>query len=89
MTTPTLTPLEMALCALSFFRVRHSRQARFKTGQRREQVVSRYRENVRACREYIREARAAGFRGSIRQQVYSLSPKFRNPQSAIRNPQLI
>lgn len=65
--------LKYALLALSAFRHRHDRVQRFKTGRRRHQLVPvNYREHAATARRYIRDARAAGFRGSIREQAMAI-----------------
>jgi hypothetical protein len=61
--------LKYALCALSFYAVRHEKVAQFKSGQRKFKLVSRYEQNVATARRYIRRARKLGFHGSIREQV--------------------
>lgn len=65
----TNSGLEYALCALSFYRGRHIWKER---GSRRGALVqnrvkdlSASGNNRRACRTFIRKARAVGFRGSI------------------------
>lgn len=59
--------LTAALCALSYYRHRHDTRPLFKSGRRAAQRVpvdrTRY---VARAREYIAQARALGFRGSIR-----------------------
>ena len=64
--------LKYAHCALSFYGHRHSRVPRFANATRKRNVsktVSRFRENVRMARHYIKLARRAGWRGSILREV--------------------
>jgi hypothetical protein len=63
--------LQDALCALSFYRARHQRRTKYKhaTGRRAQQTVSVYTEYTRTAKRFIQQARAAGFRGSIRTLV--------------------
>lgn len=62
--------LKYALCALSFFRGRHVKRRLFKQARRmRNPLVSLNHDYVREARHYIREARRAGFRGSIRKML--------------------
>lgn len=63
--------LQDALCALSFYRVRHQRRAKYEhaTGRRAQQTVSVYKEYTVISKWFIRDARAAGFRGSIRKML--------------------
>jgi hypothetical protein len=53
------------LCASSFFRGRHQQVAMFKTGRRKGVLCSKFAERCEAARDYIRLARAAGFRGTF------------------------
>lgn len=66
-----LTPLGLALVALSFFRTRHHRVAKYKNakGRRRGETVAVYQTHAQLAREYAGRARAAGFSGSIREAV--------------------
>jgi len=66
-----LTGLEYALCALSFFRNRHGTRSRYKHPSKRHEgmTVPVYRDYVRNAREYVRLARDAGWRGSIRKAM--------------------
>lgn len=68
--------LQHALCALSFFHSRHSRDPRFKKDKKiasllkKNQInqirtVSHYREWVRMARVFSCKAREAGWKGSI------------------------
>ena len=60
--------LKHALIALSFFRARHQQVRRFRHPTRASnarQTVSKYGERVASARAHIRQARAAGWRGSI------------------------
>jgi hypothetical protein len=62
--------LKFALCALSFFRRRNDRRPAFKTSNKRNMpTVSARGERVAMARKFIRRAREAGFRGSIRAAV--------------------
>ena len=73
----TLTGLECALCAWSFYRGRHERTRTYKHSRSRaraEQTTGHRAEYVRAARFYIREARRLGWRGSFRGQVLSRTP---------------
>lgn len=69
-----LSALQCALCALSYYRRRHvwkekgSRRGALVRGHRIKDL-SRSAEAVSECRYWLRRARAAGFRGSIRRQV--------------------
>lgn len=65
-----------ALIALGFFRSRHQRQPRFKRARRRSnkrQTVSCYKSSTSLARDYIKRARSAGWRGSIRKIILSLA----------------
>lgn len=69
-----LTGLQAALCAMSYYRRRHVwKEKGSRRGcmarHRRIKDLSKSGYNRRRCKEFIREARAAGFRGSINQQV--------------------
>lgn len=63
--------LKDALCALSFYRQRHSRRPQYKhaTGRRAARTLSVYVEYTARTKQFIRKARTAGFRGSIRQKL--------------------
>jgi len=65
--------LKYALLALSYFRHRHDLVPRFKTGRRCHHLVPvNYRKHATMARQYIQSARAAGFRGSIRDQAMAV-----------------
>jgi len=68
--------LKEALLALSFFRGRHTRRPVYKhaTGRRALQTISVNREYTTRAKEYIRDARAAGFQGSIRRMLDQNTP---------------
>jgi hypothetical protein len=54
---------------MSFFRHRHDKKPRYKNPSRRRnagKMVGQFTEQVRLAREYIREARARGFKGEIK-----------------------
>lgn len=63
--------LQDALCALSFYHVRHQRRAKYAhaTGRRAQQTVSVYTKYTVISKRFIRDARTAGFRGSIRKML--------------------
>jgi hypothetical protein len=64
--------LTHALCALSYFRHRHDRSPRYKKakGARKQAItVGHYCEYIRVARDYIRQAREVGFRGSIPEAI--------------------
>jgi hypothetical protein len=67
-----------ALCASSFFRARHGLVPVYKTGRRKELRRSNYAERCEMARDYIRLARAAGFRGTFLQAA----EQWRNHQDA-------
>lgn len=64
-----------ALCALSNFRCRNRLRPKFAKSKNAPKMVLRRREYAYAARDHIREARKAGFRGSIREQV-AACPQF-------------
>lgn len=73
-----MTGLQYALCALSFFRHRHDRRPRFKRPKRSwniRQTTSQASEYRSIARDFIGQARAAGFRGSVIQQVMAAQGK--------------
>lgn len=64
--------LKYALCALSYFKSRHGKRPMFKAAKKRSnqaRMVCLYEPHVYMAREYIRRARAAGWRGSVREAV--------------------
>ncbi|MGE0680018.1 MAG: hypothetical protein AB7P69_03770 [Candidatus Binatia bacterium] len=63
--------LEDALCALSYYRHRHDREPLYKRSKSAVRLVSHARLYRRQARDYIRAARAKGFRGSIRAALTS------------------
>lgn len=70
-----LTGAEAALCAFSFFRHRHDRAPLYKRANRRHhqrQTRALFADYVRLSRQYIKDARAAGFRGSFMQAAEEL-----------------
>ena len=68
MSLPDLPGLVDALCALAFYRHRHDTRQVYKTGRRSTLRVKVNRADyVAVARKHIRRARAAGWRGSIRQ----------------------
>ena len=53
-----MTPREIYLgCAQSYFRTRHEPAPRYRTGRRKQAMVSRYHENCRMVRHFIRKIR--------------------------------
>jgi hypothetical protein len=70
-----LTGAEAALCALSFFRHRHDHQPLYKRAKRRHhqrQTRALFSDYVQLSRQYIKQARAAGFRASFMQAAEEL-----------------
>jgi len=72
--TPYPHGLNCALCALSFFRRRRgeieSRSRRALAGDGTTRNLNQAAQNRRLARSFIRQARAAGFRGSITAAVH-------------------
>jgi len=66
--------LKYACCAISFFRGRHTKRLRYKKPSSRNanKTVFCYREYARMVRHYIRMAREAGWRGSVKDTVQRL-----------------
>jgi len=66
--------LRYACCAISFFRGRHAKRPRYKKPSPRnaDKTVSCYREYSRMVRRYVRLAREAGWRGSVKDAVQRL-----------------
>jgi hypothetical protein len=60
--------IKYARCAIAFFRKRHMTRPRFKKSSRNYEVPV-YKEYVRISRQYIKKARAAGFRGSAYAEI--------------------
>lgn len=59
-------PMKYALCALAYFRARHVKRPKYRSGRRLDQTISARRRNAALARLYVRRARAAGWRGSVR-----------------------